>query len=71
MAQSIGTKALRFKRTGSKLRGIEENTWDVDYGFNIRDFTMDPGQDLLVALREPQAADDMYVFTCHLDDLMI
>ncbi|GJE87919.1 F-box protein [Phanerochaete sordida] len=61
LAQSIGTKALRFKRTGSRSRGIEESTWDVDYGFNIRDFTMDPGQDLLVALCEPQNADDSYM----------
>lgn len=61
LGQSVGTTTLRFRQAASKFRGVQEKAWDVDYGFNIRDFTMDPGQDLLAALREPQTFSDVYV----------
>lgn len=54
LGQSVGQNNLRFNRLGSKLQGVSQQTWNVDLGFNLRDFTMDPGQDLLVVLRESQ-----------------
>lgn len=53
LGQSVEPNQLRFDRLGSKLRGIEPQTWTFDVSLDLRDFTMDPGQDLLVALHEP------------------
>lgn len=53
LGQSIGQSRLRFDQFGSKLRGIPRRRGEIEVGFNLRDFTMDPGQDLIVALREP------------------
>ena len=53
LGQSIGTRIVRFNQLGSKLRGVAAKEWSVEIDFNMRDFTMDPGQDLLVVLCEP------------------
>jgi hypothetical protein len=45
------SRSLHFIRVPSVFRGIEEKEWTVeDIGFRVGDFTMDPSQDLLVAL---------------------
>ena len=45
------SRSLRFIQVPSVFRGIEEKEWTVeDIGFKVGDFTMDPSQDLLVAL---------------------
>lgn len=54
LGQSVGQRKLRFRRLGSKLRGVTPLAWDIDVDYIVRDFTMDPAQDLAVALREPQ-----------------
>ncbi|KAJ3557915.1 hypothetical protein NM688_g1216 [Phlebia brevispora] len=51
LSQNVGSRAIEFKQLPSRLRGIEEKTWKVEFGFDIRDFTADPGQDLLVVVQ--------------------
>lgn len=51
----MGYRSVRFHQLGAEVRGVPNKTWDVEMDFMVRDFTMDPGQDLLVALRTPQA----------------
>lgn len=47
---SAGSR-LRFIQVPSKLRSIEEKRWTIeDIGFKVKDFGMDPAQDLLVVL---------------------
>lgn len=42
---------LRFIQVPSALRGIKEKQWVIeDIGFTIKDFGMDPSQDLLIIL---------------------
>ncbi|KAI0356942.1 hypothetical protein OH77DRAFT_183926 [Trametes cingulata] len=51
LAQGEGSRSLVFKQLPSKIRGIEGRTWRLeDVGVNIRDFGMDPSQDLLVII---------------------
>ena len=59
LGQSVGQKQLRFNRLGSKLQSVVPHSWIVDVDLNVRDFTMDPGQDLFVALREPHGWGDL------------
>ncbi|TFK56597.1 hypothetical protein OE88DRAFT_1730069 [Heliocybe sulcata] len=52
-AQSTGDRSLLFKRLPSHYRRIEEKTWFIeDVGVDMRDFAMDPGQDLLAIIEE-------------------
>ena len=44
-------ETLFFRQLPSRLRGIEAREWRLDVGFHVCDFTMDPSQDLLVALQ--------------------
>jgi hypothetical protein len=37
----------------SQCRKIEEKSWHVAMDIFVRDFTMDPGQDLLVLIEHP------------------
>lgn len=56
LAQGPDSSSLTFRQLPSELRGIEEKEWMIsDIGFNIRDFGMDPAQDLLVAIQVPPA----------------
>ncbi|CDO72096.1 hypothetical protein BN946_scf184962.g39 [Trametes cinnabarina] len=51
LAQGEGSRTLVFKQLPSNLRGIEGREWRIeDVGVNIRDFGMDPAQDLLVVI---------------------
>lgn len=55
LAQACGPRALAFVRLPSQIRGIDSEEWTVpDVGFTIRDFGMDPSQDLLVLIQSPQ-----------------
>lgn len=45
-----GPKAIMFRQLQSKLRGIPGRTWKVELNFTLRDFTLDPTQDLIAAL---------------------
>jgi hypothetical protein len=48
---SAYNRSLRFIQVPSVFRGIKEKEWTIeDIGFRVEDFTMDPSQDLLVAL---------------------
>lgn len=52
-AQSSTSDVLHFRQLPSNYRKIEEKTWGVALDINVRDFTMDPAQDLLVLIEEP------------------
>ncbi|KZT05998.1 uncharacterized protein LAESUDRAFT_680684 [Laetiporus sulphureus 93-53] len=54
LAQARSSNTLSFRQLPSIMRGIEEKEWVVEaMGFEIRDFTMDPSQDLLVVIQKP------------------
>lgn len=54
LAQSTPDRVIFFRQLPSHYRGIEEKTWTVDASeFNMRDFSMDPSQDLLVVAERP------------------
>ena len=56
---------LHFKQLASQSRGIEEKGWTVDVSqFRVRDFGIDPAQDLLIILERPEE------FVVHFVDLM-
>ncbi|KAI8989158.1 hypothetical protein BD414DRAFT_486239 [Trametes punicea] len=51
LGQGEGSRTLVFKQLPSTLRGIEGKEWRIeDVGVNIRDFGMDPAQDLLLII---------------------
>ncbi|KAH7926864.1 hypothetical protein BV22DRAFT_1032479 [Leucogyrophana mollusca] len=51
LCQATGTGGLSCVQLPSRFRGIEEKRWTLaNFGFNVRDFTIDPSQDLLVLL---------------------
>ncbi|KAH8100208.1 hypothetical protein BXZ70DRAFT_175300 [Cristinia sonorae] len=50
LAQSDGRRDLDFWQLPSAIRGITPRKWGVDVEFDIADFTVDPSQDLLVAM---------------------
>ncbi|KAH9903456.1 hypothetical protein C8Q73DRAFT_742509 [Cubamyces lactineus] len=51
LAQGEGSRTLVFKQLPSSLRGIEGKEWRInDVGVHIRDFGMDPAQDLLIII---------------------
>ena len=51
LAQAEGERTLHFAQIPSAIRGIEAREWTVqDVGCTIRDFGMDPAQDLLVVI---------------------
>lgn len=52
-AQSSTPNVLHFRQLPSRYRKIEEKTWRVALDIHVRDFTMDPAQDLLVLIEEP------------------
>lgn len=63
LAQSNLNRAIFCRQLPSHLRGIEEKTWTVDISsFDLRDFTMDPSQDLLAIAEKPRS---MYVSIYH------
>ncbi|KAH7929334.1 hypothetical protein BV22DRAFT_1029582 [Leucogyrophana mollusca] len=55
LAQGRRSGPLGFRQLPSHYRGIEERVWGVHVpGIALRDFTMDPSQDLLVLIDGPQ-----------------
>ncbi|KAI0672339.1 hypothetical protein C8Q78DRAFT_1026481 [Trametes maxima] len=51
LAQGEGSRTLVLKQLPSAIRGIEGREWRIeDLGVKMRDFGMDPAQDLLVVL---------------------
>ncbi|EIW86862.1 hypothetical protein CONPUDRAFT_115643 [Coniophora puteana RWD-64-598 SS2] len=55
LAQSRDPSNLSFRTLPSQLRGVEEQTWNITFEHTIiRDFAMDPSQDLLVFLEPPE-----------------
>lgn len=55
LAQStVGRESLVFTQLPSKFRDIKQRQWTLDISqYNVRDFTMDPSQDLLVLVQRP------------------
>lgn len=49
-AHSRGNDAIYFVQIPSRLRDIPLRQWTIRLGFPLRDFGMDPSQDLLVAI---------------------
>ena len=41
---------IEFVRLPSRIRGIPMRQWTLRFEFSVRDFSMDPSQDLLVAI---------------------
>jgi hypothetical protein len=54
LAQSTAEGTLTFMQLPSDLRSIEEKVWTLEnLGLVVRDFGMDPSQDLLVLIQSP------------------
>ena len=54
LAQSTEEGTLTFIQLPSDLRSIEEEVWTLgNFGLVVRDFGMDPSQDLLVLIQSP------------------
>jgi hypothetical protein len=49
-AHSRGSNAIDFVQLPSRLRGISMRQWTLRFDFDVRDFSMDPSQDLLVLI---------------------
>ena len=52
LAQCIGSNEIEYRQLPSRHRGIEKNTWTTHIPCPVRDFTMDPGQDLLAFVED-------------------
>jgi hypothetical protein len=52
-AHSRGNDAISFVQIPSRLRDIPLRQWTIRLDFPMRDFSMDPSQDLLVAIEMP------------------
>lgn len=50
LAQSRSRDVLCFTRLPSQIKGIEEEQWEVQLPVQMRDFAMDPSQNLLIAI---------------------
>ena len=51
-AQSKGSHSIEFTQLPSRLRGIPMRQWTLRFDFAVRDFSMDPSQDLLVTFED-------------------
>ncbi|KIJ68199.1 hypothetical protein HYDPIDRAFT_145979 [Hydnomerulius pinastri MD-312] len=74
LVQSTHLGGLVFRRLPSQFRGIEEYTWSLDLpDLDLRDFSLDPAQDLLVLISRPllrsHATDARLETTIHLRSL--
>jgi hypothetical protein len=45
---------FNFMQLPSHYRNVEEHTWSVAYSGPVRDFGMDPAQNLLVVIEAPR-----------------
>lgn len=54
LAQSTEEDTIIFNQLPSDLRSIEEREWTLgDFGMTVCDFAMDPSQNLLVLIENP------------------
>ena len=55
LAQSTQSSGcgLVFRRLPSHYRGIKEHVWSLELDLILRDFTLDPAQDLLILIAQP------------------
>ena len=53
LGQANGEHTLMFYQIPSEVRGIDEREWSVQVNPCIRDFAVDPGQNLLVVVEKP------------------
>ena|ERR1700677_4842495 len=51
-AHSRGRDAIEFVQLPSRIRGIPMRQWTLSFDFAVRDFSMDPSQDLLVTIED-------------------
>ena len=49
-AHGRGSDAIEFVQLPSRLRGIPMRQWTLTFDFAVRDFSMDPSQDLLATI---------------------
>ncbi|KAH9062703.1 hypothetical protein EDB87DRAFT_1605498 [Lactarius vividus] len=49
-AHSRGSDAIEFIQIPPRLHGIPMRQWTLRFNFTLRDFGMDPSQDLLVMI---------------------
>ncbi|TFY81128.1 hypothetical protein EWM64_g2883 [Hericium alpestre] len=62
LVQSLGPREFHLKQLPSQIRGIEERNWNLRFNFDVRDFGMDPAQDLLFLLQTCGSPDGvMYI----------
>jgi hypothetical protein len=47
-AHSKERDVIEFVQLPSRIRGVPKRQWTLKFGFAVRDFSMDPSQDLLV-----------------------
>lgn len=61
-----GVRELYFKRLpiGSRADAKGFEWTHKNYGFSIRDFTLDPSQDFLLLVRGDNAQSELYVLLC-------
>ena len=55
LAQGKGKRSLVFYQIPSPIRGIESKTWTVQVDEAIRDFAMDPTEELLIIVERSSA----------------
>lgn len=53
LAQARSRDTLVFRQIPSKIKGLQEREWECVYDFAVRDFGMDPAQDLLASIELP------------------
>ncbi|KAH9037201.1 hypothetical protein EDB85DRAFT_625041 [Lactarius pseudohatsudake] len=58
-AHSRGSDAIEFIQIPSRLRGIPMRQWTLRFNFPLRDFGMDPSQDLLVMIENFRNAPEL------------
>lgn len=55
LAQGLGSHSLVFTQLPSEIRGIALNSWKIEaLPFEMRDFAIDPTQNLLVVIEQQQ-----------------
>ncbi|KAI6162075.1 hypothetical protein EDD17DRAFT_1776906 [Pisolithus thermaeus] len=70
LALSDLNRTIRFRRLPSQIREIEEHVWSVStFDMDLRDFTIDPAQDLLVLIARPRQYDTRLETAVHLRSL--
>lgn len=66
LAQGKERETLVFKQIPSQIKDIEGKEWEINLGFRIRDFGIDPSQDLLVVIEHPNVKYVLWVSSCRI-----